>query len=160
MPAFFKTILTDAAHAAWLGEAVQAAPELAELIDADGRRAIDVAHPACQLRMQLPGQLRAYLFANPLAVPSFFTDFLTNPDHAEWLGEAVKATPSLAGLTDAEGHHATDAAHSACKQAMQTLSHFMRRTTSVDDYCTFTKWPFHTLMILYYFPYFYNSPTH
>ena len=52
VPPFFKTILTDAAHAAWLGEAVKATPELAKLTDADGRRAIDVAVPACKQAMQ------------------------------------------------------------------------------------------------------------
>ena len=52
LPAFFETILTDAAHAAWLGEAVKAAPSLAGLTDADGRRAIDVAHSACKQAMQ------------------------------------------------------------------------------------------------------------
>ena len=42
----------DATHAAWLGKAVKAAPSLAKLTDADGRRAIDVAHPACKQEMQ------------------------------------------------------------------------------------------------------------
>jgi len=52
VPTFFKSILTDAAYAAWLGEAVKAAPSLAGLTDADGRRAIDVAHSTCKQAMQ------------------------------------------------------------------------------------------------------------
>ena len=49
---FFKFVLTDAAHAIGLEEAVKAAPSLAGLTDADGRCAIDVAHPACKQAMQ------------------------------------------------------------------------------------------------------------
>ena len=67
-----------------------------------------------------PDQLHAFLLANPLAVPPFFKSILTDTARANWLYEAVKATPSLAGLTDAAyGRHAIDVAHSVCKQAMQ-----------------------------------------
>jgi Leucine-rich repeat (LRR) protein len=52
VPAFFKSILTDAAHADWLGKAVKATHSLAHLTAADGRRAIDVAVPACKQAMQ------------------------------------------------------------------------------------------------------------
>ena len=38
-PPFFKTVLTDAAHADWLGKAVTANPQLANLTDSIGRRA-------------------------------------------------------------------------------------------------------------------------
>ena len=51
VPAFFKSILTDDAHAVWLGKANTATPELAELTDALGRRAVDAAHVTCQRRM-------------------------------------------------------------------------------------------------------------
>ena len=53
----------DAAVATWFDQvsaakmaadalAIEADPSLAELVDADGRRAIDVAHKECKLRMQ------------------------------------------------------------------------------------------------------------
>ena len=48
---FFKSILTDAAYSDWLGKAVKATPSLARLTDADGRRAIDVAHSECRQAM-------------------------------------------------------------------------------------------------------------
>ena len=85
-------------------------------------------------RRGTPGQLHAFLLANPLAVPPFFRSILTNAVHADWLGEAVKATPSLAGLTDADGRRAIDVvvAHSACKQAMQATLLLVGRI-DVDD---------------------------
>lgn len=49
---FFKSIITNSTHAAWLGEAVKANRSLADLAAPDGRRAIDVAVPACKERMQ------------------------------------------------------------------------------------------------------------
>ena len=49
---FFKSILTNATHATWLGEAVKVNPLLADLTAPDGRRAIDVAVPACMERMK------------------------------------------------------------------------------------------------------------
>ena len=49
---FFKSILTDATYSDWLGEAVKATPSLARLTDADGRRAIDVAHSECRQAIQ------------------------------------------------------------------------------------------------------------
>ena len=58
-PPFFKTILTDAAHADWLGKAVTANPQLANLTDSIGRRAIDIAHPACKQAMQAALEARA-----------------------------------------------------------------------------------------------------
>ena len=67
-----------------------------------------------------PDQLHAFLLANPLAVPPFFKSIFTDTARANWLYEAVKATPSLAdaGLY-AGGRRAIDVAHSVCKQAMQ-----------------------------------------
>ena len=55
----------------------------------------------------------------PLAVSPFFKSILTDAAYSAWLGEAVKATPSLARLTDADGRRAIDVAHSECRQAMQ-----------------------------------------
>ena len=50
---FFKSILTNATHAEWIGEAVKANPSLASLAAPDdGRRAIDFAVPACKERMK------------------------------------------------------------------------------------------------------------
>eukprot|EP00964_Phaeocystis_antarctica_P020389 scaffold11271_cov63-Phaeocystis_antarctica.AAC.6 len=66
-----------------------------------------------------PNQLHAFLLANPLAVPPFFKSILTDAARANWLHEAVKATPSLAGLTDTDGRRAIDVAYSVCTQAMQ-----------------------------------------
>eukprot|EP00964_Phaeocystis_antarctica_P042405 scaffold24298_cov56-Phaeocystis_antarctica.AAC.3 len=157
VPAFFKSILTDADHADWLGEAVKATPSLAELTDADDRRAIDVAGPAiaiwrrrmeekaraeeeeeraeeeraahaCEearllnLIVDAPGQLYAFLLANPLAVPAFVKAIVTDPEHAARLGKAVKATPELAELTDANGLRAFAFAHLRCKQACEHFS--------------------------------------
>ena len=50
---------TDAAHADWLGKAVTANPQLANLTDSIGRRAIDIAHPACKQAMQAALEARA-----------------------------------------------------------------------------------------------------
>eukprot|EP00964_Phaeocystis_antarctica_P087946 scaffold55924_cov59-Phaeocystis_antarctica.AAC.1 len=58
-----------------------------------------------------PGQLHAFLLANPLAVPPFFKYIvgdLTGALLADWLGEAVKATPELAHLTAPDGRSVTD----------------------------------------------------
>ena len=66
-----------------------------------------------------PGELHAFLLANPLTVAPFFKSILTDAAHAAWLGEAVKAAPELAGLPDALGRRVIDAAHLVCKQAMQ-----------------------------------------
>jgi len=84
-------------------------------------------------RKDTPGQLHAFLLANPLAVPAFFKTILTDAAHADWLGEAVKAAPLLAGLTDAIGRRVIDAAHSECKQAMQAALFLLGRF-EVDDY--------------------------
>eukprot|EP00964_Phaeocystis_antarctica_P074309 scaffold45669_cov62-Phaeocystis_antarctica.AAC.4 len=67
-------------------------------------------------RKDAPGQLHAFLLANPLAVPAFKL-VVTDATNAAWLGEAVKATPELAELTDADGHRAFAFAHLRCKQA-------------------------------------------
>ena len=86
-----------------------------------------------------PDQLHAFLLANPLAVPPFFKSILTDAARANWLYEAVKATPSLAGLTDTDGRRAIDVAHSVCKQAMQAalfliyLDLFLIGRIDVDD---------------------------
>eukprot|EP00964_Phaeocystis_antarctica_P104474 scaffold69582_cov58-Phaeocystis_antarctica.AAC.6 len=77
--------------------------------------------------MGAPAQLHACLIANPPAVPAFFKFILTNAAHAAWLGEAVKAAPELAGLTDADGRRAIDVAHSACKEAMQAALFLLGR---------------------------------
>eukprot|EP00964_Phaeocystis_antarctica_P104475 scaffold69582_cov58-Phaeocystis_antarctica.AAC.7 len=69
-----------------------------------------------------PDQLYAFLLANQLAVPAFVKSILTDPEHAAWLGEAVKATPELAELTDADGRRAFAFAHLRCKQACETHS--------------------------------------
>eukprot|EP00964_Phaeocystis_antarctica_P097479 scaffold63592_cov49-Phaeocystis_antarctica.AAC.2 len=83
-------------------------------------------------RKGTPGQLHAFLLANPLAVPAFLKSIVTDAAHAAWLGEAVKATPSLARLTDADGRRAIDVAHSACKRAMQAALFLLGRY-EVDD---------------------------
>ena len=69
-------------------------------------------------RKDAPGELLAFLRANPLAVSAFFKTILTDAAHATWLGEAITATPELAKLTDADGRRAIDVAVPACKQAM------------------------------------------
>ena len=57
-------------------------------------------------------------------VERFFKHNLTNPEDANWLGEAVEFTPSLAGLRNADGHRAIDCAVlPACKRAMQAALH-------------------------------------
>ena len=73
-------------------------------------------------RKDTPGQLHAFLLANPLAVPPFFKIILTDAAHAVWLGEAVKAAPSLAGLTDAEGRRAIVVTHSRSGIALGSAS--------------------------------------
>eukprot|EP00964_Phaeocystis_antarctica_P032196 scaffold18241_cov59-Phaeocystis_antarctica.AAC.3 len=83
-------------------------------------------------RKDTPGQLHAFLRANPLAVPAFFKFILTDAAHAAWLSEAVKATPSLAGLTDTDGRRVIDVAVPACKQAMQAALFLLGRY-EVDD---------------------------
>ena len=70
-------------------------------------------------RKDTPGQLLAFLEANPLAVPAFFNSILTDVIHADWLGKAVKATPSLTELTVADGRRAIDVAHSAEEGAVE-----------------------------------------
>ena len=72
-------------------------------------------------RKDTPGQLHAYLIANPSAVPAFKL-VATDATNAAWLGEAVKATPALAELTDADGRHAFAFAHPRCKQACEHSS--------------------------------------
>jgi len=52
VPAFFRDILSQPDLADWLGKAVAATPDLARLTDANGRRAIDVAHAECRQKMQ------------------------------------------------------------------------------------------------------------
>ena len=76
-------------------------------------------------RKDTPGQLHAFLLANPLAVPAFKL-VATDATNAAWLGEAVKATPELAELTDADGHHAFAFAHLRCKQACERYSNLRR----------------------------------
>jgi len=83
-------------------------------------------------RKDAPGQLHAFLLANPLWVPAFFKSILTDAAHAVWLGEAVKANPSLAELTDADGRRAIDLAVPECKQAMQAALFLLGRF-EVDD---------------------------
>ena len=79
-----------------------------------------VEERAAHARKEAPGQLHAFLLTNPLTVPAFVKLVVTNPGHANWLGEAVKAsTPELAELTDADGRRAFAFAHSACKQARE-----------------------------------------
>ena len=70
-------------------------------------------------RKDAPGELHAFLLANPLAVAPFFKSILTNASHADWLSEAVKAAPELAGLSDADGRRAIDVAHPACRRRMR-----------------------------------------
>ena len=93
---------------------------LARLDDEEGRvgRHVGLRRLSMLLGQPTPGQLHTYLLANPLAVAPFFKFILTDAAHADWLGEAVEAAPSLAELTDADGRRAIDVAHSACKQAM------------------------------------------
>ena len=69
-------------------------------------------------RKDNPDRLHAFLLENPLAVSPFFNSILTNAAYSDWLGKAVKATPSLARLTDAGGRRAIDVAHSECRHAM------------------------------------------
>ena len=68
-----------------------------------------------------PGELHAFLLANPSALPTFAKSIVTDPTHAAWLGEAVKATPDLAELTDTDGQHAFAFAHWECKQAFELI---------------------------------------
>ena len=59
---------------------------------------------------------------NPYRMPvveRFFEHNLKNEADADWLGEAVEFTPSLAVLTNANGDRAIDCAALKCKQAMQ-----------------------------------------
>ena len=76
-------------------------------------------------RKDTPGQLHAYLIANPSAVPAFKL-VATDATNAAWLGEAVKATPALAELTDADGRHAFAFAHLRCKQACEHYPNLRR----------------------------------
>ena len=69
-------------------------------------------------RKDNPDQLHAFLLEKPLAVSPFFKSILPDAAYSDWLGKAVKATPSLARLTDADGRRAIDVAHSECRQAM------------------------------------------
>jgi hypothetical protein len=133
VPSFFKYILTDVHHAEWIGNAVKATPELACLTGPHGRRAIDAAVPECQKRMREalfernPDQLHELLLANRAVAFLFFRDILTNPDYADWLGEAVKATPLLAGLTDDLDRRAINVAHATCQQRMLESSWLCKR---------------------------------
>ena len=68
-----------------------------------------------------PEQLYPFLQANPNALPTFIKGVVTDPTHAAWLGEAVKAAPALAGLTDADGQNAFAFAHWECKQAFEII---------------------------------------
>ena len=76
-----------------------------------------VEERAAHARKEAPGQLHAFLLTNPLTVPAFVKLVVTDPAHAAWLGEAVKATPELAELTDVDGRRAFAFAHLRCKQA-------------------------------------------
>ena len=67
-------------------------------------------------RKDAPGQLHAFLLANPLAVPAFFKYIVgdvTGIAITDWLGEALKATPELAHLTAPDGRSVTDVAEQA-----------------------------------------------
>ena len=64
--------------------------------------------------------------SNPLTLPAFVNSILSDGGHADWLGEAVKATPELAELTDADGRHAFAFAHLRCKQACERYSNLRR----------------------------------
>eukprot|EP00964_Phaeocystis_antarctica_P020546 scaffold11355_cov59-Phaeocystis_antarctica.AAC.8 len=98
-------------------------------VEEEERRAEEerVAHAREEARLlfvepdkDTPDQLHAFLLANPLTVPAFVNSILTDGEHADWLGEAVKATPELAELTDADGRRAFAFAHLRCKQACET----------------------------------------
>jgi len=47
-------------------------------------------------RKDNPDQLHAFLLEKPLAVSPFFKSILPDAAYSDWLGKAVKATPSLA----------------------------------------------------------------
>jgi hypothetical protein len=67
-------------------------------------------------RKETPGELNAFLHANPLAVPAFFKYIvgdLTGEAITDWLGEAIEATPELAHLTAPDGRSITDVAEQA-----------------------------------------------
>ena len=83
-------------------------------------------------RKDAPGELHAFLLANPLAVTPFFKAILTDAAHATLLGEAVRVTPELAKFTDDIGRRAIDAAHPASKRAMQAALFLLGRF-DVDD---------------------------
>ena len=80
-----------------------------------------------KLGKDTPGQLHAFLLANPLAVPAFFKTILIDAAHADWLGEAANAAPELAELTDASGRRAIDVAHATCRRRMQASSRLCKR---------------------------------
>ena len=116
---------------AWAIEWLKAKPEREEkekLVKEEEKRAEEerAAHAREEARLLIveykdtPGQLHAFLRDNPLAVLSFKL-IVTNPAHADWLGEAVKATPELAELADADGRRAFSFAHLTCKQAPETF---------------------------------------
>ena len=67
-------------------------------------------------RKDTPGQLHAFLLANPLWVPAFFKYIVgdvTGIAITVWGGEALKATPELAHLTAPDGRSVTDVAEQA-----------------------------------------------
>ena len=111
-------------------EVTKAAEERALLRRAEEERAAHAREEARLLFVEpdkdTPDQLHAFLLANPLTVPAFVNSILTDGEHADWLGEAVKATPELAELTDADGHHAFAFAHLRCKQACTHYSNVRR----------------------------------
>ena len=78
-------------------------------------------------RKDAPGELHPFLRANPPAVPAFFKTILTDAAHAAWLGEAVKATPELANVTDASGRRAVNVAHETCRKRMLESSWLCKR---------------------------------
>ena len=79
----------------------------------------------------VPEQLYPFLQGNPSALPAFVKYIVTNPTHAAWLGEAVKAAPSLVGLTDADGQHAFAFAHWDCKQAFEIIQPYIAPTPTL-----------------------------
>ena len=90
-------------------------------------------------RKDSPGQLHAFLLANPLAVPAFFKYIVgdvTGIAIADWLGGAVKATPELGNMNAPDGRGVTFVAEEAQR----------RRTTAKPDEAA--AWPLTLTLIL------------
>jgi hypothetical protein len=84
-------------------------------------------------REATPGELQAFLLEKPLAVPSFFKYILTDVHHAEWLGNAVNATPELARLTGPHGRRAIDVAVPECQKRMREALFLLGRFEVEDE---------------------------